>query len=280
MKYLIITILFLLLSCSSDRIYTVRGVILEIQENKKQLMIRHDEIPGFMMAMTMPFTIHESVDLSQFSIGDSVHFQLVITDNTTFSRKFVVVGHNEIDVIEEDFDWENDPYDPLEMGDLIDDGIFLGLDSNFVSLSDWSGKHLFISFLFTRCPMPNMCPALVVKNQYLVNVLKNENIQFVVISFDYLYDTPSVMKELYGSLDDDNENLTFLSSYGFLDDLNLISRQSGMHFWGVQENDIGHSMRSVLISPEGRLLSAYDGMSWLAGDVEKEIRNFLVMTNN
>lgn len=279
-KIINLLILLILISCSSDRNYTVRGVILEIQMEKHKLLIQHDEITGFMMAMTMPFNVHESVDLSEFAIGDSVHFQLVITGNTTYSQKFVVVSHRDPEVLEVYEDWESDPFDPLEMGDLIDDGTFITLDSTEVSLSDWGGQHLFISYLFTRCPMPNMCPALVVKNQYLANELKNENIHFAVISFDYLYDTPSLMQDFYGSLNEQYTNMTFLSSVGHLDDLNLLTRQSGMHFWGVYENNIGHSMRSVLISPEGRLLAAFDGMDWLAGEVIHEIKNFLVMAPN
>ena len=130
-------------------------------------MINHNEIPGFMMAMTMPFDIIESEDLSQFSLGDSVHFKLVVFDNTTIAQDFVIVGHHDIEITNDYIDWEQDPYDMLAIGELIDDGTFFTLDSNATSLSDFSEGYLFISYLFTRCPMPNMCPALLVKNQYL-----------------------------------------------------------------------------------------------------------------
>ena len=274
----IILISVVFLSCNSEKSYTVRGVIVEILEQKQQLMINHNEIPGFMMAMTMPFDIIQSEDLSKFSIGDSVHFKLVIFDNTTIAQDFVIVGHQNIKPIDDFGDWEQDPYDMLEIGDLIDDGTFLDMDSAAISLSDLGEGYLFISYLFTRCPMPNMCPALLVKNQYLANELKDENIYFIVISFDYLYDTPSIMKKKYGYLDEQNPNILFLSSVGCLDDLNLITQQSGISFWGIEENNIGHSLRSVLVSPEGRLLAGYDGTDWLVGVVEKEIRNILLET--
>jgi protein SCO1/2 len=120
--------------------------------------------------------------------------------------------------------------------------------------------------------MPNMCPAVIVKNQYLAEKLSNLNIEFILISFDHIYDTPSRLKKLYYNIQSKYDNLSFISSYNSLDDLNLISRETGMSFWGINKNDIGHTMRSVLISPDGKLLSAYDGLDWDVKNVEKNIK--------
>ncbi len=68
-----------------------------------------------------------------------------------------------------------------------------------------------------------------------------------------------------------------MSSFKSLDDLNLISRETGMSFWGINENDIGHTMRSVLISPDGKLLSAYDGLDWDVKNVELNIKEILTL---
>tara|TARA_Y100001978_G_scaffold92199_1_gene82517 strand:- start:218 stop:598 length:381 start_codon:yes stop_codon:yes gene_type:complete len=123
--------------------------------------------------------------------------------------------------------------------------------------------------------MPNMCPAVIVKNQYLVQKLNQFNIKFILLSFDHLYDTPSILKKSYGQLNNRFENLIFLSTFSAQKDLNIISRQTGMSFWGIEDNDIGHTMRSVLISPEGKLLSSYDGLDWEVKDVEKNIKEIL-----
>ena len=228
-----------------------------------------------MMAMTMPFNIQKNEDLNQFSIGDSVHFDLTINKNNSYAHNFNIIQNLSIkDVLEDDF-WNKDPYDPLNMGDYISDGTFLSLDSIETSLSDFDGQYIFLSYIFSRCPMPNMCPAVIVKNQYLANKLSNFNIQFLLISFDHIYDTPSILNNTYSNFSSKYSNITFLSSFGSLDDLNLISRESGMSFWGINENDIGHTMRSVLISPEGKLLSNYDGLDWDVKSVEINIKEIL-----
>jgi len=276
-KITIIIALILLLSCNTKKTYPVIGVILEIKQESNELLIKHDEIKNFMMKMTMPFKTLKDEKLSKFSIGDSVHFNLTIDGDISYAHNFNIIQNLKInDVIEDEF-WERDPYDPLEMGDYISDGTFLTLDSTEISLSDFDDKYLFISYIFSRCPMPNMCPAVIVKNQYLAEKLSNLNIEFLLISFDYIYDTPSKLKNTYENLDNKYQNLTFMSSFKSLDDLNLISRETGMSFWGINENDIGHTMRSVLISPDGKLLSAYDGLDWDVKNVELNIKEILTL---
>ena len=271
-KINILIIIFLILGCNVKKTYSVIGIILEIKEETNELLIKHDEIKDFMMAMTMPFNVLKDEDLTKFNIGDSVHFNLTIDGDNSYAHNFNIIENLNIESVLEDDFWEKDPYDPLEMGDYISDGTFLSLDSVEISLSDFDEKYLFISYVFSRCPMPNMCPAVIVKNQYLAEKLSNLNIEFILISFDHIYDTPSRLKKLYYNIQSKYDNLSFISSYNSLDDLNLISRETGMSFWGINENDIGHTMRSVLISPDGKLLSAYDGLDWDVKNVEKNIK--------
>ena len=158
----------------------------------------------------------------------------------------------------------------------MDNAAFLDLDSNKVDLSESDGQFRFISYIFTRCPMPNMCPAVVAKNQYLAETFAEaDKIKFILISFDYIYDTPSMMKSIYSSHTKEYPNMKFYSSVGHLNDIFMLAGQSFVSFWGVDENDIGHSLRSVIIDPERRLMKAYDGTEWRAEAAERDIRSLL-----
>ena len=106
--------------------------------------------------------------------------------------------------------------------------------------------------------MPKMCPAAVSKNQYLSDIYKDKNIKFLLISFDYNYDTPVVLKNVYGKLE--KENLIFLSSYKNIQDIHKLAEQAGIGFWGVEENNIGHTMRTILLDKELKLLKTFDGL--------------------
>ena len=272
MKFLITLLLLLAIGCSKKS-YPVRGTILEIRTESKEFLIHHDEIPGFMMAMTMPFALQDSSDITHFSVGDSVHFQLIMEKNQAVASNFQLQGQGIVPDYNDDW---NDNYTPLEIGEIIDNATFLDLDSHNVALSEADGKFRFISYIFTRCPLPNMCPAVVAKNRYLAETFSETGeIEFVLISFDYIYDTPSVMKSIYSSHTKSYPNMKFYSSFGNLNDLFMLAGQSFVSFWGVDENDIGHTLRSIIIDPERRLMIAYDGTDWPPEAVERDIRNLL-----
>ena len=124
--------------------------------------------------------------------------------------------------------------------------------------------------------MPDMCPAVVAKNQYLAETFSNNSeIEFILISFDYIHDTPSVMKSIYDSYTISYPNMKFYSSFGHLNDIFMLAGQSFVSFWGIDENDIGHTLRSVIIDPERRLMKTYDGTDWPPEAAERDIRNLL-----
>ena len=251
----------------------MHGTILEVRKESNEFLIHHDAIPNFMMAMTMPFSLKDSTDIQRFSVGDSVHFHLIIELEKTVASNFQLKGKGTIPDYNNNKD---DQYTPVEIGEIIDNATFLDLDSHNVALSDGDGKFRFISYIFTRCPMPNMCPAVVAKNRYLSETFtETDKIEFVLISFDYIYDTPSVMKSNYTSNLKSYPNMKFYSSFGHLNDIFMLTGQSFVSFWGVDENDIGHSLRSIIIDPERRLMKAYDGTDWTPEAAERDIRNIL-----
>ena len=87
MKFIITLSLILAINCSKKS-YTINGTILEIRKESNEFLIHHDEIPGFMMAMTMPFKLSDSLDIDRYSIGDSVKFHLVIENQTAVATQF------------------------------------------------------------------------------------------------------------------------------------------------------------------------------------------------
>ena len=274
---LIITLSLLLAIGCSKKSYPVRGTIIEVRKDSNEFLIHHDEIPGFMMAMTMPFNLADSLDINRFGVGDSLKFRLEMEENKAYAAELKLLGKG---TLPETDDMWDDEYTPLEIGEIFTNVTFLDLDSNEVSLSDSDGKFRLISYIFTRCPMPNMCPAVVTKNQYLAQVFKADpNMEFVLVSFDYTFDTPTVLKNYYGGILESNPNLIILSSTEHLNDIFSLAGQSYVSFWGVDENDIGHTLRSVLIDPERRLMKVFEGTDWRPEVAERDIQNILKAYN-
>ena len=282
MKIKILFVALMITSCSdhnnnsNNKEYPVVGVVTKIDSNRHELTIHHDEIKDFMMAMTMNFKLKPEEDISKFSVGDSMHFKLTLEENSGYASEFNIIANVEVEVRDDDFFWdEDDPYSPIDIGDTITDASFTDMFGKQVNLSDSDGKFRFISFIFTRCPIPNMCPALLFKQRYLAEELKDENIEIIMISFDYIYDTPSVLKKAYERTFDGYENWQMWSSYKHMDDLYKLTKQAMFGFWGVEDNDIGHNMRCILLDPDRRMIKTYDGLDWLPKDAKKDIKNLI-----
>ena len=276
-KIFLIVALIPIIQCSSNQSYNVTGTIIEIRKESNQFLIHHDEIPGFMMKMTMPFTLQDSTDIEKFSIGDSLQFKLIINNETAFANHFTLLGKGTI--IDYDNFWD-DQYSALDIGQILTDVKLLDTDSIEILISDTDGKFRLISYIFTRCPMPNMCPAAIVKNQYLAeNFERDDMIDFILISFDYNYDTPSVLRKTYSNILKSYNNIKIYSSTNHINDIMMLAGQSAVSFWGIEENDIGHNLRSILIDPERRILKSYDGIDWKPESAKRDIDNIIKAYN-
>ena len=274
-KTILIILPLFFLSCSTPEHYKVTGVIKLIDKEERKLLIDHDEIPGFMVKMEMFFNAHKQVDFNQLAVNDSVSFDLIIKDKKSYTLNYKKIGESKLSSNKDDFfyDEEEEKYKLKTPGEFIDDATFLNINNEEVKLSDFNSKFIAITFIFSKCPMPNMCPASVYKNQFLSKSFSKEDIVFLMISFDYLYDTPQVMKNIYGSQNSDN--LIFLSSYKHINDITILSQQAGVGFWGVEENNIGHTMRTVILDENLKFLKSFDGMDWLPGDAKRDLENLI-----
>jgi len=105
-----------------------------------------------------------------------------------------------------------------------------------------------------------------------LKISKDRNdIEFVMVSFDYKHDTPTVLKDFYGPTIDRFDNWKVWSSTGHIEDVYRLAKQSGCNFWGIEENKIGHTLRSILIDPNREVLGNWPGDNWKAGNMKTAI---------
>jgi len=275
-KILFIISFYLLFSCSKKhKEYDVFGIIKKINKDQKTIIVDHDSIPGFMMPMVMPFNFQNKKDIIGIDIGDSVKFRLVLTKKNSYGTNFIKLGSVSLEYSEDDF-WEDEEFSQKNIGDFISDVNLVDINDGDIYLSSLNKKFKFISFIFTRCPIPNMCPAVVIKNGALANNFRrNKDIELIMVSFDYIYDSPEILKEFYGESINKYENWKVWSSQNKVSDLYTLSSEIGCQFWGIEENNIGHNLRSALIGPNMELLKIWEGDEWLAKNVTRDIKDYM-----
>jgi len=271
--YLFIPLLF---SCSEAyKVYEVTGVVLDIDENAKSILVDHDSISGFMMPMVMPFKIKNKNILKNITKHDSISFDFIITERTSYAENFKKLGKSSLTFEEDEF-WDEDEYQQIEIGQTLSEVNFIDTKGDLTSLNQYSDNYIFISFIFTKCPVPNMCPAVVIKNGVLARKFKDSSmLKFIMVSFDYIYDTPAVLDLHYGNIIEDYPNWMVWSSVKNTSDLYTLTSEVGVSYWGIEKNNIGHNLRSILIGPDRKLLKVWKGDEWLAGDVGKELDNYV-----
>tara|TARA_Y100000590_G_scaffold468038_1_gene649121 strand:- start:193 stop:1014 length:822 start_codon:yes stop_codon:yes gene_type:complete len=272
MKYLIIYCIYIFfISCkNSNNIYSVKGSIQSIEHGVNKITIAHDTIPELMPPMIMPFSVRERNELLNLHVGDSVHFQLIWDEIQPYATHFEVISKGRI--LEND-DFFSNEHSEKNFGEIIDDVTLLDMDNKEVKLSYSDGKYRFISFIFSRCPMPNMCPAVMMKNRILAASFSE--IEFIAVSFDYKYDSPAVLKQTYGPAIESYDNWKIWSSLGRIDDIYRLIRQSGGNFWGVENNKIGHTLSSVLIGPNREVLGVWKGEEWDVNQAKNAIQLYI-----
>jgi len=146
-------------------------------------------------------------------------------------------------------------------------------DHQPVQLSDFHGKVVLVSYIFTRCPMPSMCPLVTSKMaqvQAAVNKTLKNQVEFVSISFDPAYDTPEVLKEYSERYGADFSNWQFLT--GDAAEIQAAAQDANVIYEDMGEGNFTHNMNTVLIAPDGTVRQRFHGSGWNVKEIVAGIR--------
>lgn len=149
-----------------------------------------------------------------------------------------------------------------DVGELMPEIALRDQFGRLVTSADLKGKYVVISFIFTRCRAPEMCPASTRKMVALSAALKAAGVADVAllsVSFDPAFDTPGVLKSYADGYKADGSTHRFLTGpKGAIDDLRFQ--------YGILTRDadgtIVHNVATTLIGPDGRILHRADGPKW------------------
>ena len=151
-----------------------------------------------------------------------------------------------------------------------------------MSLSDFKGKALAITFFFTRCPLPNFCPRLSKNFQEASEKLASmpnapTNWHFLSVTFDPEHDTPDVLRSYGKKYHSDPARWNFLT--GPEDKIDELARQSGIEI--VRENGtVNHNFRTLIIDASGRLQTVFPFGGNLSDLIVTEMLRACAATNH
>ena len=248
-------------------------MIKEIQADGKTVEIRHEAIPNYMPAMTMLFEAKQPKELAGLKAGDVVSFRLTATTSDSWIdqiQKLTSAAPMELPS-RGTFRLARD-VQPLEAGDLLPEYHFTNELGQAVSTRQFKGQAMAITFIFTRCPLPNFCPRMSSNfsevQQKLLAMRSFTNWHLLTISFDPEFDTPPILKAYAQRFGAQPLHWNFLT--GDLIDITAISEQFGEMFWREQ-GALNHNLRTVVVNASGRVERIFTGNSWTSDELVEEI---------
>jgi protein SCO1/2 len=284
MRYQVIFAALLALSATAcnrapdRREFTLQGQVLSIEPSKKYITVKHEEIKGFMPAMTMPYEVRDEKILEGLKPGDLVKATLVVISNGAYLSLILKVGEAPLEKPPADAaaPAASSGFELLKPGEAVPDAPFVDQDGRKRHFGEFKGSRVALTFIYTKCPLPTFCPLM---DRHFAAIQKTmkadatlDGAHLVTVSFDPATDTPPVLMRHAKTLDADLARWTFLT--GDRDEIDRFGARFGVSVSRALNDarDITHNLRTAIINADGTLAKVYIGNDWTPDQVIADLR--------
>ena len=234
--------------------YPVEGVVIETNPAERQMVVAHRPIDNYMPAMTMPFRVGPEVHLENMMPGTRVAFELNVGKHTSIARKVRIRAQDSVG----DVTLPKTSPNKIEIGHKMPPFELLDQNGRTVNLSGFRNRVVVVDFIYTRCPLPDVCPRLSANFASVSKKLRGRDVEFLSITIDPQYDTPAVLSE-YARRWQAGEPWRFLT--GTPQKIQEVAGLFGLIYW-PEEGSITHSVATAVIGRDGTLLARIDGAGY------------------
>lgn len=260
--------------------YPLTGQIVGIKRDTKQLTVKHEDIPGLMPAMIMSFEVADAAEIDRRAVGELITATLVVQDFKTELKDIKVTGTAPV----ERAITRNSTTPVLEAGDTVPDAEFTDQDGRTRRMAEFQGGGMLLTFIYTRCPLPDFCPRLErnfrdAQARIAANDALKGKVRLVAVTFDPQHDTPAVLQKRAKDLGADPAVWTYLT--GDLEAIEDFAARFGVTIIRNpdDEKDISHNLRTAIVAPDGKLLDVLSGSDWSAEEALAVLRQPSGKTN-
>jgi protein SCO1 len=263
--------------------YSAKGIVLKVDQTNRSLVVSCDEIPGYMAAMAMPLSVRNAKELEGLAAGAAIEFTLVV-DKTSSHIEDIRIRP-----------YQNTEQDPLgarrlkivasiagpppapevKVGDRVPDFALIDQNLQRVSLPQFKGKVVAVTFIYTRCALPDFCYRLSTNFSRLQKRFTSRmgrDLMLLTITFDPAHDSPEVM-EKYGKIwNADPKGWRLLS--GPKPEVDKVCSMFGISFW-PDEALMTHSLHTFLIDRNGVLTANLEGNKFSADQLGDLVQTVL-----
>jgi protein SCO1 len=238
--------------------YRVEGLVIQVDQEKRTILVSHRSIGHYMPPMTMAFHVAAREDLTNITPGTHLNFDLRIGKHESVARnlkpritRLEGTDGKEIPVTQ--------PANKLALGAEVPDFTLTDQSGRLTRLSQFRGRVIAIDFIYTRCPLPDVCPRLSANFAYISKRLHGRDITLLSITIDPTWDRPEVLTEYAHRWQADGDIWRFLT--GPVDQIGTVAGLFGLIYW-PEEGSITHTVATAIISRDGKLAALIEGSSY------------------
>jgi protein SCO1 len=258
---------------ADPRTFEARGVVEKLIPEQGEAVIRHEDIPGYMGAMTMPLRAGDRRDLAGLHPGDTITFRLNVTDHDGWMDHVKVVASSPPSA-EPPASRPLPDLDPIQRGQPFPNATLIDERGREFAIDSYHGNAVAITFIFTRCPYPTFCPRIsenfaAVQAALSLNAGAPKNWRLLSITIDPDHDTPQILRAYADAHQADPAHWSFAT--GSLRAITTLALRCGLNFWD-ENGAIQHNLRTIVIDPAGKVRRIFPDNEWTPAELAAELR--------
>ena len=245
-----------ILAAACATTYQTRGLVLRVEPASRTLTVSHDPIIGYMEAMVMPFQVRDPKQIRGVRPGDVVSFRVRSRKSGTEIDRIKPLSAAGADA---GLTMTPSVSTLIQPGESVPDFTLTDQTGARISLASLRGQVVVITFVYSRCPLPDYCPRMVnnlaaVRKRY--QDLMGRDLTLLTVTFDPKYDTPEVLRNFARRYGGNVTGWHFLT--GSPEEVAAVCASFGIEYWPDQ-GLITHTLQTAVIGRDGRLRASVEG---------------------
>jgi protein SCO1 len=274
----LLALLLLGAACAREpeaRTYELKGQILVVKPETREVLVKHEDIPGFMPAMTMPYVVKDVALLNERVAGDLITATLVVEPTLAHLTRITKTGSAPIPDDARTTIPAAAGIELLRAGDQAPDTTLTDQDGKPISLKDLAGSAAAITFIYTRCPLPQYCPLMDRRFAEAQDLAAADpalagKVRLLSVSFDPKFDRAAVLRQHAQTLKANPAVWSFATAEEEVVD--RFAARFGVNVIREADSTITHNLRTAVIDRSGRVTALLDSNAWTAADLIGELK--------
>lgn len=261
------------------RTYPLTGQVLAVRPETNEILVKHEDIAGFMPAMTMPYQVKDPALLTGRAPGDLITATLHVAPDLAWLSAINKTGSAPIPEGAATKIPAAAGVHLLKPGDTVPETPLTDQEGRPLALSELRDAAVVVTFIYTRCPLPQFCPLMDRRFAEIQSLVAAEpslrgQVRLLSISFDPANDTPAALRAHAAKASADPSVWRFATAGEEVVD--RLAATFGVNVMREADGTITHNLRTAVIDPQGRIVSIHDSNAWTAASLVDELKTAIL----